>query len=98
MKNVLPFKENFIRLISWLDLSCPLCNYETESIQHLFLRCNYFHALLNAWRGEVKLFPFKDLDLHTFCLIFLKPLPNLLPKNVNSFDFSLAVILVIFTI
>lgn len=57
-----------------------------------------FHVLWNVWKGEMKLYPFKDLDLQAFCFIFLNPPLSLLLNKEDHSCFTLVIMLTLYTI
>lgn len=97
INNVLHVKSNLVKSNPNLDVHYALCRVKNETIQHLFQRCTFLHDLWNAWREEVKLLPFKNLDVQNFYFIFLNPL-SLIPNKKEYFHFTLAITLTMLTL
>lgn len=61
--------------------NCPLCYDASKTVEHLFIRCKYMHAMLMSWKGGILLQKFDRLDILSFLHLCLKPPTALIPKN-----------------
>lgn len=83
--NVLPMVYNLQRFVPMTSNSCNLCVHEEETIDHLFLRCQYTHCLCLKWKGGIFLQQqVQNVDVFTFFKLILAPPDALIKKERNK--------------
>ena len=68
-KNILPTRHNPQRKGIVLDTSCPLCHYEAETVEHLFMNCNL--SKLDLFASPLGSHAPFNMDLHSWLLDWL---------------------------